>query len=196
VSGRRARLATMYRSIHLQVARALKSGRLTKPSGCSKCGAAKHLIGHHDDYSRPFDVRWLCRRCHWRHHREHGPGLPPKLPKRSSPPVRYLEHNGRRANVAEWARLTGINLSTLRTRLLTMPASEALNPDLDLIRPHARRLGKDKAREILLLRGARSSRELAEQYGVSMAAVQNIWSGRRWPRLADELAGREESRNG
>lgn len=33
---------------------------------CEVCGADKS-DAHHDDYSRPGDVRWLCRR----HHREH-----------------------------------------------------------------------------------------------------------------------------
>jgi hypothetical protein len=34
---------------------------------CESCGAPK-AEAHHDDYSRPLDVRWLCRSCHMRHH--------------------------------------------------------------------------------------------------------------------------------
>ena len=33
---------------------------------CEKCGDPK-AQGHHDDYSKPLDVRWLCAF----HHREH-----------------------------------------------------------------------------------------------------------------------------
>lgn len=39
------------------------------PRPCEKCGAAK-VEKHHDDYSKPLEVRWLCRGCHLAHHRE------------------------------------------------------------------------------------------------------------------------------
>lgn len=44
------------------VAYALKHGRLTRQP-CSSCGEVKSQA-HHDDYSKPLDVRWLCFRCH------------------------------------------------------------------------------------------------------------------------------------
>jgi len=42
-------------------------GTIQKPSACSACGAShpKHLIqGHHEDYSKPLDVIWMCASCH------------------------------------------------------------------------------------------------------------------------------------
>jgi hypothetical protein len=49
------------------VARAIRSGSLVRQS-CEVCGNAKSEA-HHPDYSRPLDVKWLCRK----HHRiEHG----------------------------------------------------------------------------------------------------------------------------
>ena len=47
---------------------ALKRGYMTRQP-CERCGAEK-TDAHHDDYSRPLDVRWLCRRCHMAVHKE------------------------------------------------------------------------------------------------------------------------------
>jgi len=49
------------------VRNAVGSGRLAKPLHCEHCGRETpraELHGHHEDYSRPLDVRWLCRVCH------------------------------------------------------------------------------------------------------------------------------------
>ena len=45
---------------------AIKSGRMTRQP-CESCGNPR-ADGHHDDYSKPLDVRWLCRSCHRQHH--------------------------------------------------------------------------------------------------------------------------------
>lgn len=37
---------------------AVRDGRLTR-TACEVCGAEK-VEGHHEDYSKPLDVRWLC----------------------------------------------------------------------------------------------------------------------------------------
>jgi len=58
------------------VARAIKSGALVRPSTCPNCGDfsvgqdGRTLIhAHHDDYTKPMDVRWLCVMCHSKEHR-------------------------------------------------------------------------------------------------------------------------------
>lgn len=48
----------------LAVQQAIRSGRLVRPESCSECGASCKPHGHHDDYSQPLIVRWLCRACH------------------------------------------------------------------------------------------------------------------------------------
>jgi hypothetical protein len=48
---------------------ALRSGRILKPELCEGCGERKRLTGHHEDYSKPLDVRWLCYACHGKEHR-------------------------------------------------------------------------------------------------------------------------------
>ena len=42
------------------------------PTPCQQCGAQK-CQAHHDDYTKPLDVRWLCRRCHVAWHRANQP---------------------------------------------------------------------------------------------------------------------------
>lgn len=36
---------------------------------CAKCGSDKAEM-HHEDYSRPLDVIFLCRECHLKEHAE------------------------------------------------------------------------------------------------------------------------------
>lgn len=49
-----------------QVSRAIKAGRLTRKP-CEVCGVQK-VHAHHDDYSKPLDVRRLCNEHHRQHH--------------------------------------------------------------------------------------------------------------------------------
>lgn len=51
---------------HNKVYEAIKSGRLQRQP-CEKCGAT-NVEAHHDDYSKPLDVRWWCESCHKQHH--------------------------------------------------------------------------------------------------------------------------------
>lgn len=48
------------------VAVAVNAGRIV-PQPCAVCGATK-TEAHHDDYSKPLDVRWLCQRHHFNAH--------------------------------------------------------------------------------------------------------------------------------
>ena len=55
----------------MAVARAIKRGELVRPDSCEECGRTDTLIeAAHYDYSRQFDVRWLCRSCHRRWDRD------------------------------------------------------------------------------------------------------------------------------
>jgi len=57
--------------------RARKSGNI-KPSPCEVCGVGK-VEGHHEDYSKPLQVRWLCRKHHKMVHRKTDPLILPNL---------------------------------------------------------------------------------------------------------------------
>jgi hypothetical protein len=52
---------------------AVYKGRIEKPSSCASCGRnfdRDKIEGHHEDYSKPYDVKWLCARCHRAVHAE------------------------------------------------------------------------------------------------------------------------------
>jgi len=59
---------------------ALRYGKLHNPEKCSVCGdegrfsdGRTSIQGHHDDYNKPLDVRWLCQRCHHEWHKHNRP---------------------------------------------------------------------------------------------------------------------------
>ena len=45
-----------------------RRGTIIVPNCCQKCGTTGRLDKHHDDYSRPGDVIFLCRSCHMKQH--------------------------------------------------------------------------------------------------------------------------------
>lgn len=50
--------------------RALKKGLIEKGTICSKCGSNKNIEAHHPDYSKPYEVVWLCASHHKELHSE------------------------------------------------------------------------------------------------------------------------------
>ena len=63
------------RAEHREVQKAARSGELARPDKCQRCGVACAPHAHHPDYSRPLDVVWVCRKCHWKeHHLAGAPG--------------------------------------------------------------------------------------------------------------------------
>lgn len=43
---------------------AIAKGKIKKPENCVKCNSTGIIHGHHEDYSKPLDVIWLCPPCH------------------------------------------------------------------------------------------------------------------------------------
>jgi hypothetical protein len=59
---------TVKRAAHIITGNAIRDGKLVKQP-CEVCGELK-AEAHHDDYEKPLDVRWLCRRHHAEHHKK------------------------------------------------------------------------------------------------------------------------------
>lgn len=50
---------------HKAVSRAIRSGKIQPRYSCEKCGSiGKRLEKHHEDYSKPLQIQWLCAKCH------------------------------------------------------------------------------------------------------------------------------------
>lgn len=60
---------TPQREARYQLNRAVRRGEVIRPDVCTACGRAIKLTAHHDDYTKPLDVRWLCYECHGKEHR-------------------------------------------------------------------------------------------------------------------------------
>lgn len=54
------------RKAHITVGNAVRDGRLLRQA-CEICGA-KQVHAHHEDYSKPLEVKWLCSTHHAEHH--------------------------------------------------------------------------------------------------------------------------------
>lgn len=61
------------RAAHIATGNAIRDGRLVRQP-CEVCGSRAEA--HHDDYSKPLDVRWLCKTHHTAWHRENVPLCP------------------------------------------------------------------------------------------------------------------------
>ena len=73
ISGERAQQTARWRAAHPEkraahqsVQTALRRGDIERKA-CAVCGATK-AHAHHDDYSRPLDVTWLCHTHHMERH--------------------------------------------------------------------------------------------------------------------------------
>lgn len=60
-------LFKLKKDVHLFTNSATRLGILIRQP-CEICGELK-VDAHHDDYTKPMDVRWLCRKHHNEHHR-------------------------------------------------------------------------------------------------------------------------------
>ena len=67
---------TLYR-LRSRFLQAMRVGKIV-PQPCVVCGQAENVEAHHDDYTKPFDVQWLCVFHHNQLHKDRrAKGLPP-----------------------------------------------------------------------------------------------------------------------
>lgn len=49
---------------HYLLSAAIRSGKIVRADHCCVCGRKCKPHGHHSDYSKPYEVTWLCASCH------------------------------------------------------------------------------------------------------------------------------------
>ena len=80
---------------HKMVAQARRQGIMIQQP-CEVCGLSG-AVAHHDDYSKPLDVKWLCVSHHLQLHAE--------LRRNADSPVhRYARHDPRLTQWDDWVR--------------------------------------------------------------------------------------------
>lgn len=43
-------------------------GLIIRPDHCARCSSPCKPEAHHRDYSKPYEVEWICRKCHLAEH--------------------------------------------------------------------------------------------------------------------------------
>ena len=58
---------------HVITGNAVRDGKLKPRKTCSSCKKKGTIHAHHDDYTKPLQVRWLCLACHVKWHKTNTP---------------------------------------------------------------------------------------------------------------------------
>jgi transposase-like protein len=60
----------MKHAAHILFRNAVRDKKIIRADFCSICKSTYKVEGHHDDYTKPLEVRWMCESCHKKWHRE------------------------------------------------------------------------------------------------------------------------------
>lgn len=61
------------RKAHVLVDNYIRDGKLIRPKFCEKCNCECTPQAHHNDYTKPLEITWLCTKCHSEWHKNNKP---------------------------------------------------------------------------------------------------------------------------
>lgn len=65
LAGRRYRYShPLETKAHMIISHGIRDGSIIRPSKCSKCFIKCIPEAHHEDYTKPLEVDWVCKHCH------------------------------------------------------------------------------------------------------------------------------------
>ena len=68
----RKKYPVKYKAVNM-ISNAIRANKLFKEP-CELCGCTENIHAHHDDYSKPLNIRWLCAAHHRQWHVKNGNG--------------------------------------------------------------------------------------------------------------------------
>lgn len=66
------------RQAHILVDNYIRNKKLIRPNHCENCYCECTPHAHHNDYTKPLEVTWLCVKCHVEWHKHNKPIYKPK----------------------------------------------------------------------------------------------------------------------
>ncbi len=52
------------RRAHHLVSMNIRLGKIIRVNNCEICNSDRKIEAHHEDYSKPLEIKWLCKLCH------------------------------------------------------------------------------------------------------------------------------------
>lgn len=117
--GRASMSKGIRKACYREYQRALQSGLLI-PGPCEECGQ-ESTHGHHANYGRPLEVRWLCPSHHQRLHRillGHSPATDTGKPALTLRIVRIAFNDAELAILKKQANLGGVTMTAFIRQLV------------------------------------------------------------------------------
>lgn len=116
----------LQKKAHIAFRKAILKKAIRPISRCEDCNRTESeigvsgapIVGHHEDYSRPLFVYWLCQDCHMERHSVGGWRGATRISPDAEKPISKricITAFGATKTIREWSILTGITEASIRS---------------------------------------------------------------------------------